>query len=206
MHDHLNDPAFLAAMAALGDAVSQDLSDTKLKIYAKALEDIPVADIERACWRLIRTRTTATFPKVGEIHEAVHGRADDQAMLALEKLENTISRIGGYDSVIFDDPVIHATIQAFGGWIALCDLSKTDEWTWARKEWLNLYEAKLRAGYNADAPPVLIGRAQAHNEEKGYAFKPPVLIGDKQKALAWSKSAGRCDTKALPLPEMKSIV
>jgi hypothetical protein len=203
-NNHYENHRFLAAMAALGEAVSQDLPDTKLKIYAKALEDIPVNDIERACWHLIRTRTTATFPKVAEIREAIHGKAADKAVLAMLTIEKATAT-GPYNSIVFDDPYIHATIHALGGWENVCDIStRPDEWKFFKKEIEKTYTAILDRPLTPDVPLRLAGFTERVNSARGLDLaekknRPKVdYIGDARKIEEWRDSikqlTGRIDS------------
>lgn len=189
MHRHERDKRFLQALAALSEAVSQDISDAKLKIYAKALEDMPVEDIERACWQIIRTRTTATFPKVAEIREAVYGKSDDHAQLALNKIEAGIERYGNghADTVVFDDPYIHATIHQLGGWIKVSAIFWESEWPFYRKDVLRTYSALCRTPLSQlDVPAQLVGWHDLNNQGNGIKHTSKVkLIGDAEQIQAW---------------------
>ncbi len=181
-----NDKKFLFCLAALGEAFGQEVSDMKIKVYAKALEDMPLADIERACMELIRSRTTATFPKVAEIREAATGKVEDKAQIAANKLEKALDLYNGFRSVVFDDPVMHMAIEEMGGWIAINKLVDNGEWKFRRGEFAKTYAACLRNP--VIYPPVLVGESQQANEERGFTlewykergkkFPEPVYIGD----------------------------
>ena len=164
MYNHEQDERFLFVMAALAEATGQEAGAFKIKIYAQALADVPVEAIEQAAWTIIRGRTTASFPKVAEIREALGGKPEDAALLALEKVERAIREIGGYTSVIFDDPVIHRVISAFeGGWIGICEMTH-EEWKWARKDFERLYKAFSSQGVSDTTPVKLYGRHDRENE------------------------------------------
>jgi hypothetical protein len=155
----------------------QPLSDLKMDINFKALEDLDIADIEKATWHLINTRKTASFPKVAEIREAITGNPDEKALLAYDAFTKGKERTGIYQSVSFEDKAIHAVVEAMGGWITACEITE-DEWKYRRREFLDLYKALSRA--NREAPAKLIGlgeRGCATNPEWEKHIRPVTLIG-----------------------------
>ena len=157
---------FLFIMAALAEATSQEASEMKIKIYAKALGDLSLDSIENACWQIIKTRKLATFPKVAEIRESISGEPETQALLALEKLEDAMRSIGRYRTVSFDDPAIHSAVEAFaGGWVAICEMQE-DEWKWGRKEFMKLYQAFVKQP-KSEVAQKLIGVHEHNNELAG---------------------------------------
>lgn len=184
MSNYEKNEKFLFLMAALGEAFSQEASEQKIKIYARALQDLKIEDIEKAVWNIIRTRTTATFPKIAEIRELVHGDPDEQALLALVKLEESIQKHGYYTSVVFVDKTIHMAVEALGGWQGISVMT-SEEWKWKRKEFLDLY--KVFSKNPREYPEKLIGYHDGNNEINGFKkyIKEPILIGDNggQKRL-----------------------
>jgi len=171
---------FAYVMGALGEAFSQEVSKVKIEIYFKAMQDLKIEEIEAASWNIINNRGTATFPKVAEIRTAIHGNPDDVAQLALEKVEKAIREVGGYRTVVFDDPVIHIVINTFNdGWPGICALP-IDEWKFRRKDFIKSYMANQR---NFDYYQPLKGLFEIQNSEKGFKHESekPVMIGDKKK-------------------------
>lgn len=197
--DNQDRERFAMCMAAMAEAFSQVVSDIKGDIYYKALSDIPIEAIERAVWSIINTRTTATFPKVAEIREAVSGKVEDSAMLALSKVEKAVREVGGYSSVVFDDPVIHAVVSTFNnGWVGICDMS-CEEWKWSRKDFLKLYEAMSRNG-RGNIEPVLHGRHYIQNDNAGYKKAEEIeYVGDKVKAIAWQREIEQGKERETPM-------
>ncbi len=111
---------------------------------------------------------------------------DTKAILALDKFEKGYRKpgVGSSVSVVFDDPVIHAVIDSLGGWASLENTLKED-WKWKRKEFKETYIAlhpEVLAG-RAKFPEILKGRDRLRNQRQG--LKPPVIIGDKDKAIDW---------------------
>lgn len=185
MFDHSTDERFLFVMAALGEAAGQESSAFKEKVYAEALKDVPIGQIESAAWEIIRNRTLSTFPKVGEIREYIHGgKSEDKAVLALNKLERAMSSVGKYRSVTFDDPFITATVSAMGGWPKICCMEQ-DEWKWARKDFDKIYRAFSQQPIaSLQIPEHLPGIEERDNSANGYnAASKVVLVGYKNVPL-----------------------
>lgn len=189
MFKHEKNERFLFCMAALAEATGQEANPMKIKVYAQGLNDIPVDDIERACQHIIRTRTTATFPKVAEIREAIHGKASDKAVLAVQVIEKATEK-GPYSSIVFDDPYIHATIHALGGWEHVCEISAIpDEWKFFKKDIERVYGAMLTKSIPSDTPLRLAGYCERVNSAAGYDLnihKPRIeYMGDVQQIKQW---------------------
>ncbi len=179
MHRHEQDERFIFVMAALGEASNQGPGEFKIRIYAEALKEKSIDEIEHAAWGLIRSRTLASFPKVGELLEFIGGgKSDDLAVIALDKVEKAMRTHGMYRSLVFDDPLIHATIYSMGGWPKICGMTQ-DEWKWQRKDFEKIYKAFCTS--NPETPPRLSGIVEKEGGEFSIAY-----AGDKQKALEWS--------------------
>jgi len=169
---------FAQAMAALGEIfdAGRESSALKTELYFQSLEKFSIDEIEKASTSLINTRTTATFPKPGEITEAIEGRREDKARRAWAVVDDTMRKHGNYVSVNFGQPKIHRCIEMLGGWEYLGTLTE-DEWKWKRKEFESLYEALPEQG-----PDHIAGFIEKSNIEKGYDPPPVLQVGDKAKA------------------------
>lgn len=118
--------------------------------------DLTDEQFTSACVRVAREHKYPGFPSAGVIYAAAQkqdGPAPEQrAAIAWRCVRDSISRHGGYRSVSFDDPVIHATIRAMmgsGGWPDLCDLTP-DELKWREKDFLRLYPTFLGFGVSSE--------------------------------------------------------
>ena len=174
---------FSALMAAMGEVFGGDITQQKIEIYDRALSDIPIDKLESAVWQIIKTRKTASFPKVGEIREAISGDVEDIAQYALRKLEAAMARVGAYRTVIFDDPIIHSVVERFEcGWPGICQMP-LDEWKWGKKDFLNMY-----AHHSKDIPETirpLEGLHDINNRNNGHTEslgKYTTYIGNKERA------------------------
>lgn len=173
---------FNQIIIGLAEIFGKEVTDTFLRLYFGALEDLEIEYIRKTA--NVLARTCKFFPKPVEFREALQPNLEVQASLAYEKVERAFRRVGIYSSVIFDDPVIHAVLRSLGGdkgWIEYCNL-KHDEVKWWRKDFERLYKnyAPLVARGEI-TPPHALGGLWESNERATQEAREPVRIGDPDK-------------------------
>ena len=162
---------FRLLMVGLAEVFGGDVSEAKLTIYYAALEDLTLETVERAVKLLVKSRTTASFPKPAELRQAVEGTGDERAMLALSAVDPYVRQRETYQTLVFDDPVIHAVVERMGG----IDEMGLD-WPYKHKEFLTLYRA-LTHTPPAMLPDRIIGSHEADNRKAFPKFlQAPVRI------------------------------
>ncbi len=164
---------FLEYMTLLGELHDKKITQILLEAYWKSIEDIP----DELAYKIFDQAIAMCkfFPKPADLRELAFGTADkDPAELAWAKVYSACSHIGFYDSVEFDDPVIHSVIKAMGGWPKLC-MTNESEMKWKRKEFITLYNT-LKG--KQDHPDYLPGIIERDNAALGYpsAIPEPVKI------------------------------
>jgi hypothetical protein len=169
---------FATALAVMGEVFQKKPSDSLTEIYWKTLQDLSIETFERACSTIINARTiTGTFPLVAEIREAAGGGKQSLGLRTIEawdKLEYALRRHGYYDSVIFDDPIIHAILRSWGGWVEWSgnrDM-KEEDLKWVRKDFEKMYAA-LSNRESHEPPDVCVGFIEARNTRTGYSQHIP---------------------------------
>lgn len=197
---------FAEIMAFLGTIFSKELTSTAMKMYFKTLIDLPIEEIETAAMRIANVRTiTGTFPLPAEFRQAVdnkNGSIEERAELAWNALIWAIEHVGHWQSVMFDDPVIHDVVQALGGWLKIQN-ADNPEWNhekqlqWRRKDFLAMYRLLAKSG--RPSIPYLIGEQQAANAGVFDRFVPQVvrITGQPGQYLAIPHER----PKELPRPE-----
>ena len=185
---------FLKYFTAICEVFEKQPSDILVETYYQTLKGLSDEQLAAAVNEIHRTRRFPKLPMPAEFLEAALGRKEDLAIFALQKVRGAIQRHGAYDSVIFDDPAIHSTIEALGGWIKICSMQE-EEFKWAEKDFMKIYQAF--SGKSVKAPTKLIGITEQQNSARGFFdhIPKPVYIGDKKKALAWVE--GEASDKAL---------
>lgn len=164
---------FTKLMTGLGIIFDQEVQTLKLDFYFNILKGFPIEDIRRGVERIVKERTTASFPKPAEIIEKITGTPDDKVNLAWEKVVKAIQKYGNYRSIEFDDSVIHSVIQVMGGWEEAGNW-EIDEMKWKRIEFCKLYNSMALKGSHSK---YLVGIIERINGGNGYDIPKPIKIG-----------------------------
>lgn len=162
----------------------KDVSTFALDIWWNALKAFDLSTVRDAFSRYVVNPDSGQFaPKPADIVRLVEGTTQDAATMAWAKTMQAVGRVGQYQSIAFDDPIIHAVIEDVGGWPNLCRTTD-DEIPFVQRRFEQAYRA-YRA--RRDVPPYpryLPGVSELQNAGKGYQSDPPRLVGDLEKAKA----------------------
>lgn len=161
---------------------AKEVSDFALDVWWNALRayDLP-AVIDSFNRHLMNPDAGQWLPKPADIVKMFGGRTQDRALQAWSKVDRAVRSVGPYESVVFDDPLVHRVLHEMGGWIGLSQKTE-DEWPFVAKEFENRYRAYSMRSESPDYPPVLIGIAEAHNAVNGLKTDAPRLIGNAERA------------------------
>lgn len=121
------------------------MKSSGLMVYARALQSVPLDELDAAMLRLMRT--SKYFPTVAEILEAVQvqrnvisGNDVSGAGAAWREAMNLVKSIGPYGRWTFSNPAVERAVKNFGK-MELCEL-KTDEMNTARAQFMRIYTAE----------------------------------------------------------------
>lgn len=197
---HANDKKrFATLLSGIADYYGKELSNGVISLYWQGLLNYDIEAIEKALWDHTQNPDNGQFmPKIADITRAMQGRTQDQAAIAWSKVDQAVRRVGTYQDVAFDDPIIHRVIADMGGWIWFGNQVE-DEWPFVARNFENRYRGYRLRGEVPDYQPVLLGMANAHNQQEGFKKNPPILIGNQNQA----KSVMLGGTSA-PLLEMRA--
>ena len=173
---------FLVEMIGLCDYYRREFSENIIEIYWQGLEDYDLKAVQKAFKAHTQNPDTGHFmPFVADVVRMLGGTTSDASAIAWAKVTNAIKRVGPYQSVVFDDPCIHAAIEGLGGWEKVCSAADDQALSFTGKAFENLYKAHKRSGSTPDYQRVLIGITERVNADLyPHAISPPVMIGDKQ--------------------------
>lgn len=179
---------------------NRELSRFALDVWWNAMKPFDLAVVIDAFNRHLMNPDNGQFlPKPADLVKLLGGSTQDRALVAWAKVDKALRRIGTYESVVFDDPIIHRVLHDMGGWVPLGQKTE-DEWPFIAKEFENRYRGFSSRGETPSYPKVLAGIAQSYNDAKGHKTNPPQLIGNS--AAAMSVMAGGTD---VPLLSMRSV-
>lgn len=168
----------LMAMLAEEYTPGKLVSDLKGELWFEELKQYTIEKIEQSIKKIIRTRTLSTYPKVSEIIREIEGSSEDKSLTAWLKVKESIARVGAYQSVQFDDPVIHSVINDLGGWPKVCEVLE-DDLKWMQKDFERIYQLCSK---QQNHPQKAIGISETDNGGHGIDFKQePVQIGNVNK-------------------------
>lgn len=173
---------FVDIIQVVAEQYGKRLSDGVIALYWQGLQDFDLAAVRDALGRHLRNTDTGQFmPKIADIIRMLQGSSQDAAFSAWTKVDKAVRQIGPYDSVVFDDPLIHKVLHDMGGWMGICE--KTDEaWPHVAREFETRYRGFKARNDRVEHPAKLIGIFEAHNAKEGHKVAPPMLIGDAAKA------------------------
>lgn len=174
---------FRIGLSGVHDFYEKSLSDFTLDLWWNAMKRFDLKAIIDGFNRHVSNPDQGKWmPKPADIIKMIEGGTQDSALVAWSIVDKHVREIGTYQSIVFDDPLIHRVISDMGGWILLG--SKNDsEWPFVAREFENRYRGYRSRGEVPEYPSHLIGIAEMHNAKENFRVDPPFIAGNKEKAL-----------------------
>jgi len=175
---------FALCLMACGEMYGKALSKPVMALWFDALGSYDIAAVEAAFKAHLANPDVGQFmPKPADIIRAIAGTNGDAALIAWAQVTRAIESVGAYQSVVFDDGIIHAVITDMGGWVALCNVLSS-ELPYKAIEFEKRYRGYKTRGTLPAFPNKLIGIADLQNTPHGLDPVAPVLIGNANQAQA----------------------
>ena len=173
---------FSGILEVIAEQYGKKLSQNVVALYWQVLQAYDFAAVRDALGRHLRNTDTGQFmPKIADIIRMMQGSSQDAAFAAWSKVDKAVRSVGPYDTVVFDDPLIHKVLHDMGGWMGIC--GKDDEaWPFVAKEFETRYRGFKSRNEKVEYPAKLIGIFEAHNAKEGHKVAAPMLIGNASKA------------------------
>ena len=174
---------FCELLDTVAEQYTKTMTTSLKMLYWQGLHDVDFSAVRDALFRHIRNtdKDGDYMPKVSNIRKMIEGSTEDSSLVAWAKVDKALRCIGTYQSVVFDDPIIHRVVYDMGGWVAF-GAKTEDEWPFVGKEFQTRYRGFKSRGITPEYQSHLIGLAEANNSKEGYRIDPPALIGDVEKA------------------------
>lgn len=174
--------AFIALVADVQAFYGKDLSEFAGSVWWEAMKPYDYRAVADALNRHCVNPDSGQFaPKPADVVKMLQGSTQDSALVAWTKVDRAVRSCGTYNSVVFDDPIIHRVIMDMGGWVQIGSREEK-EWPFVAKEFENRYRGYKMRSETPDYLPVLIGICEAQNSRAGHKSQPPVLIGNSEQA------------------------
>lgn len=167
-----------------------DISPAVIAIWWNALKGYDLEAVVEALGRHAMNPDTGQFlPKPADVVKAIEGASADVALQAWAKVLEGLRRFGTYESVAFDDQIIHRVLTDLGGWVWLGRQAEKDM-PFVEKRFRDAYRAWRTRGLGMTEPVRhLPGIVETHNAGAGHrhAIPAPKLIG-AEKAIALTRA------------------
>jgi hypothetical protein len=167
---------------ALCEVWNKQISDHLTSIYMRALQSLPALDAAKSINKAIFS--CKWFPKPAELLAFANGSLEEQAIKAWNILCETVSKVGKYDSVFFEDTRISQMIDFFGGWITICNWTKRDL-EFKRDDFIKGYVA-IHQPQAPSKHPGILEIENGHDQRYKSLLEPPVFValdGNSQQIL-----------------------
>lgn len=176
---------FKAMIAGVAECYGQTLTAEGIAIRFKMLTQFEFPDVEKAALSILSSRKYTSMPTPADFLEYLGGGSlEDQAEIEAGKVLESIARIGGNSTVVFDNPTTMAVIQnAYGGWPKMCqDCGVEESEKWFRHNFAKTWAAYKRQGIQVFG--TLPGRDEIANSASGHFtwIPKPLLVGDQAMA------------------------
>ena len=168
----------------------KDVTDFTLQVFWDGLKDFSLDDVSKALSIHARDADKGQWsPKVADIVRILEGGNSDRAAMAWSKVGHAIRCVGPYQTIIFDDPLVHAVITEMGGFSKLCDVN-TEDMPFREKDFVARYRNYSSRGVIPQYPPKIVGEHEADCMAKALPQWVPdaVMIGDVEKCLQVMRS------------------
>ncbi|MFO0335559.1 MAG: DUF6475 domain-containing protein [Pseudomonadota bacterium] len=177
--------AFWTLLQGVHEFYRVDLSTFAGRVWWQACRGYSLDQVTTAFDRHLTDPKSGQFmPKPADIVRQLQGTHEDRSAIAWGKVLDAIQRVGPWQSVAFDDGVIHAVIEDLGGWVKVCG-TEYDELPFVQRRFCDTYRAHSQNRAPLGFPARLAGIADAKNGAIGdYSRDRTVLVGDANRALA----------------------
>jgi len=165
--------AFVAVMSAVAETLGYPkLAENGMKLFFDLLKPYTFEQVARALH--VHLLESPYMPKPVDIISRIEGSVEDRAIKAWHRVLEAARQHGAYESVKFDDPVIHFCIERMGGWQKVCMMTE-DELPFRERDFRELYKLGRNVGWK-DVPKYFPGHHEINNRMSGYLEFIPALV------------------------------
>ena len=112
---------FSRLLTGVAELYGKNVSPYLFEIYWYSLEKYSLDEIKRAMrLHTVNPDVGQFMPKPADFVRYIEGKSQERALFAWQKVVSAMKLVGAYQSIIFDDKLIHHVIDEMGGWISFC--------------------------------------------------------------------------------------
>lgn len=192
---------FAAYLTGVLKYYRQPPTDFLIDVWWAGMQAYSLAEVKRALQSHIGDPDHGQFPpKVADVVRQLSGTATDRAAVAWGKVIDTMRRVGAWQDVLFDDPVIHAVVADMGGWPKVARTEDADL-SYAQDRFNKTYRSLSERGVDG-YPRILAGARDSDDEyqRRGLPVPAPVLIGDPAQCALVMERGGESRAQLTFLP------
>ena len=180
------EPEFGQIIGGLAEAFGVKITAMRIKLYARALEDVTLEDVKTACMKALRESTF--FPVPAELRKYVTPSGEDAALIAWSGFASAASSIGSWRTLQVDDgAAAEALVAVFGSWPHYCSLPEVAVAS-RRAEFIAAYRQARRGPL---PPRLLVGQLGADPEPAVLRLgRPQEPHGHTRLALSEARAEG----------------
>ena len=164
-------PRFAILITKFDEVYDKQFTPVLIDVYWNVLKDFKYDEVEKAIDRCLANPQGRFLPRPADIIAAMDTNPQKQALKAWDKAISAVRVHGAYESVAFDDALIHAVIESIGGWKEFCHSPK-DRLAFTSKDFQDRYR------------DYMVAKPSRHPKYfTGTLRGKIVLIGSSEKAM-----------------------
>lgn len=168
-------PKLASWLTGCAEVYDKAISEAGIGVWWGIVSHFRAEDVDRAFKAHVADPDTGRrMPTPADIVGRIRGGSEAAAAEAWTKVLSVLGPCGWNLNVVFDDPLIHSSIAAVGGWLALTRTPVEDR-GFRRHEFMAAYKGWRQRNEKPAYPPVLLGK---------FPTAKVTLVGDEAKARA----------------------
>ena len=173
---------FSKLLSGVAELYGKGISVPLLELYWCALDKYDFTDVRHAIGQHTVNPDVGQFmPKPADVVRYIEGKSQEKALFAWQKVVNAMKTVGAYQSIRFDDHLIHHIIDEMGGWVTLCH-SDESKLPFIYQDFSRRYTAYLHYPPH-QCPKQLTGILEHQNRLYG-GYVPEVISFDDNSTLS----------------------
>ena len=175
-------------MGATAEMLNQPkLTPLGLRTMFAVLQRYPIEAVEAAIQK--HMEESPYMPKPCDIIKNIEGTAEERALMAWRHVLRAITKYGRYQSIKFDDPVIHYAIDYMGGWHRICQIFE-EELPFREKDFVKHYIHGERIANWSNVPEYFVGEHEIRNTRSDHSEAAPKFVLVQTKATPKALDSG----------------
>ncbi|MDX2165091.1 MAG: DUF6475 domain-containing protein [Gammaproteobacteria bacterium] len=166
---------FVKLFTGIAELYGKNISPYLFEIYWYSLEKYSLHEVKTAAQlHAVNPDVGQFMPKPADFVRYIEGKSQERALFAWQKVISAMKLVGAYQSIIFDDKLIHHVIDEMGGWISFCRADEA-KMLFIFQDFSRHYIACLSRSPN-DCPSQLTGITEHQNRLFGHWVAPAIFF------------------------------